>query len=137
MVNNIKYRLANFMRGRYGIDALYRALMVLTVIFLVLNMVFPSLLFYALSLASAVFSFFRAFSKNHAKRTAENQKYLALRGNLTKKLLQLRNRFRDRKTHRYRTCPSCRQSLRLSKKIGVNHVKCPMCKHEFDVNIRF
>ena len=25
-MNNFKYRLANFMRGRYGMDALYRAL---------------------------------------------------------------------------------------------------------------
>ena len=136
-LNNIKFRLANLMRGRYGIDALYRALMVLTLVSLVLNIIFPSILFYALSLASAVISFLRAFSKNHAKRSAENQKYLALSSSVKKKILQLRNRFRDRGTHRYRACPSCRQTLRLTKKVGLNHIKCPVCKNEFDLNIRF
>jgi hypothetical protein len=136
-LNNIKYRLANLMRGRYGIDALYRALMVLTIVSLVLNIIFPSILFYALSLISAVLSFLRAFSKNHLKRTAENQKYLAVSNSVKKKILQLRNRFRDRNTHRYRACPSCRQTLRLSKKVGLNHIKCPVCKNEFDLTIRF
>lgn len=136
-MNNIKNRLANFMRGRYGIDALYRALMAMTVVFLVLNLLFPSVVFYTLSLASAIFAFFRAFSKNHAKRNKENQQYLAIRGKFSKRILQLRNRFKDRKTHRYRDCPNCRQTLRLPKKLGLNHVRCPMCKNEFDVNIRY
>ena len=136
-LNNIQFRLANLMRGRYGIDALYRALMVLTIVSLVLNIIFPSILFYALSLASAVISFLRTFSKNHLKRTAENQKYLALSNSVKKKVLQLRNRFRDRSTHRYRACPSCRQTLRLTRKVGLNHIKCPVCKNEFDLNIRF
>lgn len=134
--NNIKYRLANFMRGRYGPDALYRALMAVMLVFLVMNLFFPSTLFYLLSLAAGFVALFRMFSKNHAVRTVENQRYLAFKNNLTKSLMQARNRFRDRKTHRYINCPSCRQSLRLTRKPGLNHVKCPMCKNEFDVNIR-
>lgn len=137
MFNNLKYRFTNFMRGRYGIDALYRATMALTFVFLLLNIILPFPLFYFLSLAFAVVSFWRAFSKQHAKRTAENQKYLAYKNRVQKKLMQLKNRFRDRNTHRYRACPSCKQTLRLKKKIGVNHVTCPVCKNQFDVNIRF
>ena len=136
-MNNFKYRLANFMRGRYGMDALYRALMAGTVILLVLHVFFPSPVLYLLSLACTGYAFFRAFSKNHARRAAENQKYLALRSAAGKKLLQARNRFRDRRTHRYRACPHCRQMLRLTRKIGVNHIKGPKCQHEFDLNIRF
>lgn len=137
MINNLKYRLINFMRGRYGMDALYRATMVLTFVFLVLNIILPSPIFYFLSLAFAVVSFYRAFSKQHAKRGAENQKYLAFRNKLEKKLMQIKNRVRDRNTHRYRVCPSCKQTLRLKKKTGINHVTCPVCKNQFDVNIRF
>lgn len=137
MFNQIKYKLALFMRGRYGMDQLYRALMAATLVFVVLNLFFPFILFYLLALLAAVWAFFRAFSKNHPARSKENQKYLALKGKLTQKALLLRNRVRDRKTHRYRACPACRQSLRLKKKVGVNHVKCPACKHEFDINIRF
>lgn len=137
MLNNLKLKFAAWMRGRYGMDALYKFTMAMTFVFLVLNLIFPSLLFYALSLGFAIFSFFRAFSKNLSRRTAENQRYLALKNKLNQKILLLKNRFRDRNTHRYRSCPSCRQSLRLPKKVGVNHVTCPKCKHEFDINIRF
>ena len=134
--NNIKYRLASFMRGRYGLDALYRALMATMLFFLVMNLFFPSMVFYLLSVTAGFVAMFRMFSKNHAARTSENQRYLAFKNRLSKSLLQTRNRFRDRKTHRYINCPSCRQSLRLARKPGMNHVKCPMCKNEFDVNIR-
>lgn len=136
MLDKLKTRLANMMRGRYGMDALYKATMALTFVFLVLNLLFPSPVFYLLSLVCAFLSIFRAFSKNHAKRAAENQKYLGFKGRFSKAVLQLKNRFRDRKTHRYRACPNCKQSLRLKKKIGVNHVRCPMCKHEFDITIK-
>lgn len=136
MLEKLKAGLVNMMRGRYGMDALYKATMALTFVFLVLNLLVPSPVFYFLSLACAFLSIFRAFSRNHAKRSAENQKYLSLKGRFSKGALQLKNRFRDRKTHRYRTCPNCKQSLRLKKKIGVNHVKCPMCRHEFDITIK-
>lgn len=136
MLNNLKLKLANLMRGRYGMDALYKATMAMTFVFLVLNLLFPSPVFYFLSLLCAFYSIFRAFSKNHVKRAGENQKYLAIKSKFSKNLLQVKNRFRDRKTHRYRTCPNCKQSLRLTKKIGVNHVRCPMCRHEFDITIR-
>ena len=136
MINNLKYRLINFMRGRYGMDALYRATMVLTFVFLVLNIILPSPIFYFLSLAFAVVSFYRAFSKQHAKRGAENQKYLAFRNKLEKKLMQIKNRVRDRNTHRYRACPSCRTMLKLQKKTGTMTVTCPKCHTTFQVTIR-
>lgn len=137
MRNNLKFKIANWMRGRYGVDALYKFTIALTFVFLVMNLIFPSPLFYGLSIGFAVYSFVRAFSRNLSRRTAENQKYLALKNKASQKVLLIRNRFRDRGTHRYRACPKCRQMLRLTKKVGVNHVICPKCKNEFDINIRF
>lgn len=135
-MDKLKLRLAHLMRGRYGMDALYRSMMVLTMILLVLNLFVPRPLFYLLALGLALLSFYRAFSRNIEKRRAENQRFLMLSGNINKKLMQLRNRFRDRKTHVYTNCPSCRQLLRLPRKPGVNHVTCPQCKQEFDLNIK-
>lgn len=135
-LNNIKYRLVNFMRGRYGPDALYRALMAVMLFFLVMNLFVPNMFFYLLSIAAGIVAVFRLFSKNHAARAAENQRYLAFQNRMSKGFMQARNRFRDRKTHRYIACPACKQSLRLARKPGLNHVKCPMCKNEFDVAIR-
>lgn len=135
-LHNLKYRLANFMRGRYGPDALYRALMAVMLFFLVLNLFAPTMLFYLLSVAAGFIALFRMFSKNHESRALENQRYLAFQSRMSKGWLQARNRFRDRKTHRYINCPACKQSLRLARKPGLNHVRCPVCKNEFDVNIR-
>lgn len=137
LLNRFKLRLTNLMRGRYGIDALYRALMGLTISFLVLNLLFPSIVFYTLSLASVFWSSFRVFSRNHAKRASENQAWLGFSVKARQKLMQTKNRIRDAKTHRYRACPSCRQVLRLPRKLGINQVRCPRCKHEFSVKIRF
>lgn len=134
---NLKYRLAAFMQGRYGMDDLYKALLKAMLVLLLLNLFFPSILFYFLFLLTGFTAFFRAFSKNHVKRAAENQKYLLYKEQNKKNFLQLKNRVRYRKTHRYRVCPNCKTVLRLPKKIGVNSVKCPVCKHETNFNIRW
>ena len=134
--DGLKSKLMNSMRGRNGIDPLYKAMMAVLIVLLVLNIFFPSPVLYLLSLVSGALAMFRGFSKNLAKRAEENRKCLALRDRIKKTVLQLRNRFRDRNTHRYRACPICKTTLRLVKKTGVNHVKCPVCKNEFDLLIR-
>jgi LSD1 subclass zinc finger protein len=136
-MQGLKNKLSVFMQGRYGMDALYKALLFLLVVLLVLNLIIASPVPYFLSLACFFIMLWRVFSKNRVKRAEENKKYLALREKARKSLLQLRSRFRDRNTHRYRKCPGCRTTLRLQKKIGQNHVKCPVCSREFDVSVRF
>lgn len=133
----LKNKLAAFMQERYGMDALYKALLFPMAALLVLNLFLNSPIPYLLSLACFAVMMWRVFSKNRAKRAIENQKYLALRETARKGLLQLRNRLRDRNTHRYRKCPGCRTTLRLPKKIGETHIKCPVCSREFDMSIRF
>ncbi len=134
-LDGLKSKLMVFMRGRYGMDPLYKAMMAVMIAMLILNIIFPSPVFYFLSLLAGGLAVYRGFSRNLAKRGEENRKYLALREKIKKTALQLRSRFRDRNTHRYRACPNCRTTLRLVKKIGVNHVKCPVCKNEFDLTI--
>lgn len=135
-LKNWKYKLAAMMQGRYGTDALHKALLVLMVIFLVLNFFFASSVLYVLSLMTGAVAVFRTFSKNKSQRVEENRKYLALRDGTKKKVLLLVNRVKGYKTHRYRACPNCKTVLRLNKKIGVNHVTCPVCKQAFDIEIK-
>lgn len=130
------YRL---MYGRYGTDKLgnvmliaYLAVVVThTVVSLVLNIVNPAfntlwidLSTYALSMALVVTICFRMFSKNIAKRRRENERFCNF-FNLQK------NKFRDRKTHVYRKCPSCKAVLRLPRAKGKHSVVCPRCKNRF------
>lgn len=140
MIRNLLYKartfLMNSLRGRYGADQLGKALVWLMLALLVLNMLFPNLVFYILSLLVASWSIFRMYSRQTAKRARENQVYLGLMNKAKKAVLQLKNRLKDRKTHRYRACPSCKTALRLPIKIGVNKVKCPVCQNQFEVNIR-
>lgn len=135
-LNNLRAKLMAFMQGRYGPDPMYKALVGLAMALLVLNLFVRSSALSLLAMAAMVFSLFRFFSKNRAKRAAENQRYLAIKDQAKKKFLLTKNRIRFIRTHRYRTCPNCKTTLRLEKKVGIMHVKCPVCKNEFEVNIR-
>ena len=135
-MQQLKVWLARVMNGRYGPDQLYRGLLVLFFALMVINLFVPGGVFYYLSIAVFAFSMFRVFSRNFAKRSEENRRYVAWLDGTKKKLLQIRNRFRDRNTHVYRPCPNCKTTLRLKKQVGTMHVRCPKCKTEFDINIR-
>ena len=71
----MREKLQRFMWGRYGNDQLNRFLMILVLVFLVLSMIFRGP-FYFLALVALIYSYFRMFSRNIAKRSAENQWYL-------------------------------------------------------------
>lgn len=135
-MSNWRQKLAQFMQGRYGPDQMYKGLLGLFLALTMLNLFLRSAAVQAASLAVIGYALFRVLSKDRTKRAAENQRYTAFYDRWKKKVLQLVNRFKERDTHRYRECPNCKTTLRLQKKIGVVHVKCPRCKTEFDVNIR-
>ncbi|MDD4079881.1 MAG: hypothetical protein PHP02_00525 [Eubacteriales bacterium] len=136
LLNQLKAKFMAFMQGRYGPDPMYKGLFGLAMALLILNLFVRSSLLYFLAMAAIAYSLFRFFSKNRAKRAAENQRYLAFRDKAKKKLLLTKNRLKFFRTHRYRTCPSCKTPLRLKKQVGQMRVTCPVCKNEFDVNIR-
>ena len=71
----MREKLQRFMWGRYGNDQLNRFLMILVLVLLVLSMIFRGP-FYFLALAALIYSYFRMFSRNISKRSAENQWYL-------------------------------------------------------------
>lgn len=135
-MNNWKYKLAAWMQGRYGIDALYKGLAGLYVGILVINLFIGSSLLSSLGLALIIFAMFRVFSKQTAKRAEENRRYLAVYGKIKKKVLLTVNRLKAYKTHRYRECPNCHTMLRLKKQIGTVTVNCPKCHSTFQVTIK-
>lgn len=130
--NELRMRIARFMQGRYGMDPLYKALFAGYLASLVLSLVLRRQIFFTLGTVLAVFAIFRAFSRQHAKRAAENQRYLALK---KKALLQF-NRLKYFRTHRYQPCPSCHTVLKLERKPGVMTVNCPRCHHTFQITMR-
>ena len=122
------------MYGRYGADTLSRVMLWVyfgwilccTVISLFVDSVWFSLFYYVVASALVVWMFSRMFSRNIAARKRENDKFCGF-------FKLRRNKFRDRKTHVYRKCPSCKAVLRLPKAKGKHFVVCPRCKNRFEV----
>jgi hypothetical protein len=128
-------RVASFMVGRYGVDRLYYFLLAVCFILIVINLFIDSFVISLVESALFVYTFYRVLSRNVYKRQQENEKFIKI-GEYFKKQFNLQKcKMRDRKTHVYRKCPSCKNNLRLPKQKGKHTVVCPCCKHRFDVRI--
>ncbi len=133
-MGKFKNRLQRFFYGRYGYDTLGKTLLWVYVgillIYTVIALFVPDPLLYVLylllSTALFVYIIFRVMSRNIEKRRRENERFCRF-------FKMRRNRFRDRKTHVYRTCPRCHATLRLPKAKGVHTVVCPRCRERFEV----
>lgn len=135
-MSQFKYKLQRFMMGRYGSDQLYRFLIFVSLVIIIVN-IFVSHI--ALSFASMVIlllAMFRTFSKNIIARRKENAFYLKITKKLFGFIPRSIRRFKDRKTHVYKHCPSCKATLRLKKIKGPHTVECPNCFNDFSVRIK-
>lgn len=136
----MKQKIAAFMYGRYGVDELSRALLVVYLVLAVVMLFIPNviarMIINVFSLALCIFMFYRMFSKNISRRTAENQKYLRARRKIKEWFLLRRNKWKYRKTHVYRKCPHCGVQIRLPRVKGEHRCACPKCGDSFGVNIK-
>ena len=128
-------RFQRFMAGRYGADRLYHFLLAICFILIVINLFIGSFVLSLLELAILGYATFRTLSKNIYKRQQENLKFLKLIEKPMKFLNLQKCKKRDRKTHVYRKCPSCKNNLRLPKQKGKHTAVCPRCSRRFEVNI--
>ena len=119
--------LVRFMYGRNGADQLSLATLLLSIVLDAANMFVKNdtvyLVLGALSGALVVWMIFRMFSKNLAKRRAENAKFLQL---VWWPLKQKFTAIRDRE-HKYFTCPNCRTVCRVPRGKGTLRITCPKC----------
>ena len=123
------------MEGRNGADQLYHLVIAICCIIVVVNVFVKSTILTLIETALLIYAIFRVFSRNLYKRQAENRAFLKL-FDKPKKYFELRKcKKRDRKTHVYKKCPSCKNNLRLPKQKGKHTVVCPCCANRFDVKI--
>ena len=76
MWQKIKDGFRSFMMGRHGGDQLSLTLLIGGIVLSLLSSITRIMIFYYLGLAAYIWAIFRMFSRNNAKRTAENAKYL-------------------------------------------------------------
>lgn len=119
------------MQGRYGQDDFSRFLLGAMLACVVLNILLHSRFLSALAGILLLYTYFRLFSKNHAARYAENQRYLNATAKLRYWFDQQKKLKEERKYHHIYVCPKCRQKIRIPKGKGKIMVRCPKCLHEF------
>lgn len=127
----MKEKIRQFMTGRYGVDALGRALTVLVFVLLVLGLLGIPLIT-PLALIVLFFCYYRMLSKDYARRSAENAQWLQWRHRVTHWFTTRKQRFAQRKQYTYLRCPSCKQDLRIPRGNGNVSVTCPKCHTRFD-----
>lgn len=136
----MRQKLASFMYGRYGFDKLSQFLIVLYFIIAICTVLIPNaiarLVVNGISLLLLVFIFYRMLSKNIAKRRAENDVYQKMTRKIREFFLLQRNKWKYRKTHIYRTCPSCGAHIRLKKIKGEHNCLCPKCGKPFHIKVK-
>ena len=131
MWQRIKNSFRSFMTGRHGSDQLSFALLMAGIVLSLLSSITGIMVFYYLGLAGYVWAIFRMFSRNTAKRFAENQKYMNFRRNFKSNISQFFVRLKNMKKYRYFRCPECKARLRLPRKVGEVTVTCGKCRHQF------
>ena len=125
----MKEKFYRFMQGRYGQDQFSRFLLILGLICLAVNIFVRSSILYWVFWLLLIYTYFRMFSKNHAARYAENQRYLNATARFRYWFDQQKKLANERKYHHIYVCPKCRQKIRIPK--GKGKIMCPRCHHEF------
>ena len=127
----MKEKFYRFIHGRYGQDQFSRFLLILGLICLAVNIFVRSSILYWVFWILLIYTYFRMFSKNHAARYAENQRYLNATARFRYWFDQQKKLANERKYHHIYVCPKCRQKIRIPKGKGKIMVRCPRCHHEF------
>lgn len=126
-------RYIKFMKDRYGVDELYKFLLLICFVLLVINTFISNNVIRLFEVLLIVIIFYRYMSKNIKLRKKENDKYLEIKNKIIKLFDYNKKKYKDRNTHMYKKCPKCKQKIRLPLKNGKHTVKCPNCGNKFDV----
>lgn len=121
-----------FMNGRYGGDQFSMVLLVTSILLMIIGRLTGLSLFIFISYIPLIFSIYRMFSKDIAKRRMENYKFSIFISPIYSKYKKMQRRFKERKTYKYFKCPNCHTELRLPKGKGRIKITCPKCKEKFE-----
>ena len=127
----IRQFMMRFMTGRYGMDQLNLALIVLFLALYVVFLFTHLLVVDILVLVLLFFSLFRMLSRNLSRRRAENARFLQLVRPVCRRFKSCRTRMQDRE-HRYFRCPNCGQQMRVPRGKGRITVHCRSCGATFE-----
>lgn len=131
---NFRYRLMQFMSGRYGADELFYVLFTISAVLAFLNIFIRSAILQIIVYLIMLVAVLRVLSRNYNARQRENRVVLSI----INKIKSINNLRRERKadyTHIYKKCPYCKAVLRLPRKKGKHTTVCPRCNKSFTVRV--
>ncbi len=131
MWQRIKNALRGFMAGRHGADQLSLALLIAGLVLSLLTSFTGFALFYWLGLIAYIWGIFRMMSRNNAKRSEENLRWVTFWTKFKTEFKQFFVRLKNIRKYRYFKCPQCKARLRLPRKVGEVTVTCGKCHHQF------
>ena len=132
-VVKMKFRekMQQFMYGRYGNDQLSRVYLGITLVLLVLSLFTRWTIIYIAGIALLIYCYYRMFSRNMSKRSAENQWYLKKEMKVRSWWQRRKQLFAGRKDYKIFKCPKCGQKLRVPRHKGKIAIHCRKCGEEF------
>ena len=130
----MKEKLMRFMYGRYGVDSLGKCLLGIGIAAAAATWFSDAWILPLLAWACIIYTYFRMFSKNIYKRSAENRAYLTKTYKLRCFFARQKNMLVQRKTHHIYKCPSCKQKIRIPRGKGRIEIRCPKCSTTFIKN---
>lgn len=124
--------IRRFMAGRYGSDQLGMAIIILCIVLNLISAITGVELISTASLILLVLCIFRMFSRNYARRQAENIKFLKLWTPIKFKVKGFFTRAKSSRTHKHLKCPDCGNKLRVPRGKGRIRISCPKCGSKFE-----
>lgn len=130
-MTDMREKIQRFMYGRYGYDDFNRFLMVSALVGMVLSLFPRGHIFYILAGAAMAYAYFRMFSRNIAKRSAENRWFLDKTSRVRSLWGKRKREMGQMKQYHIYKCPRCRQKIRVPRGRGRIAITCRKCGTEF------
>ena len=121
------WKLAQFMRGRNGMDTLAVWALFAGIVLWAADMFFGSMLLSLLGAAAFAYALFRCFSKDRGARGQENARFEVAEAKMRTEAQGAKRRWDARKTTKFFVCPNCGQRLSVPKGKGSLRATCPKC----------
>ena len=130
-MNRFKEKFMQFMYGRYGIDTLGKWTVGLGLAIMLIAGWTSNSKLSLLSWVLIIYSYYRMFSRNMSKRSAENQWYLKKEMKVRSWWQRRKKLFAGHRDYKIFKCPKCGQKLRVPRHKGKIAIHCRKCGEEF------
>lgn len=122
----------NWFKDRRGPEELANFCIVIALVLVVINIFAGQVWLGIVALVLVGYAIFRMCSKDVNARAKENVSFLKALGPVRPWVQDPPAAFKETRTYKHVTCPSCGQKIRVPRGKGNIRVTCPTCHDKFD-----